>query len=584
MDTTTRVYQYGAVPTTQFPREGIDSMFQANVLWNRLVEAHNRSRDRLEKARAAADAEYALISESIRLADAAVDAAYTAKREARAKAGTKDATHPLIVEANAVIKARKAERAELWAKAKVARKRADAVIDRKDLNKAFNDECNAAGRVENTGGLGSVSAGAVLAYFKTARGEAFKNGDKLQFHRFDGTGFLAFRFRLTGSHVDGVPFSWLMSAGEDDDRPFVFTGRAEAKKPKLQLRVKVAGGRTAGSKVYACFDLILHRPVPEGAQVQNAKLLRRRIGDRFKYFIDLTLRLPAAQARPLAPASLGVDIGFRQHEDGTIRVATVGSSNAADGSEEVVVPKEVVNALAHVDALKGRLDDSAAALGPVLKPLLRPMAENPEHKFHKLAKSVAHMPGFATLSFEKAYKMGRIAQRYPEAFGETATAALVSWVMTNGHPYREMHNLRAKVLGRRKHLYRNVAASMVKTNRPIGIESLDLRKFAETKDSDNKLGNTARANRFLASPSEMLGAIRNAAQREGLQVVEVGAAYTSKTCSACGTVNRELKADKAWTCLECGTIHDRDENASVNIARRALKKLGIAQTSDDDPT
>jgi hypothetical protein len=38
-----------------------------------------------------------------------------------------------------------------------------------------------------------------------------------------------------------------------------------------------------------------------------------------------------------------------------------------------------------------------------------------------------------------------------------------------------MYNLRAKVLGRRKHLYRNAAASMVKKNRPIGIDSLDLR-------------------------------------------------------------------------------------------------------------
>lgn len=582
MSTTSRVYQYGAVPTRQFPKEGNDSLFQANQVWNRLVEAHNRSRDRLESARAAADAEYALIADSIRLADAAVDSAYMEKRKARAKAGTKDSTHPLIVEANAVIKVREAERVGLWAQAKAARKRADAAIDRKELDKAFVNECNAAVRVESTDGMGSDSAVAVLGYFKTARREAFKSGGKLQFHRFDGTGFLFFRFRLKGSTMDGVPFSWLMSSGEKDDRPFVFTGRTEAKKPRLHLRVKVAGGRSASSKVYAYFDVILHRPVPEGAQVQHGMLLRRRTGDRFRYLINLTLRLPAVQPQPLAPASLGIDIGFRLNEDGSIRVGMVGGSHATDGFEELVLPKEILDQLDHIDAIKGSLADSAAALGLVLKPLMRPIAENEEHKFNKLARSVANMPALVTLSFEKAYKMGRIAQRDPEAFGEQATDVLVSWISANGRRYREMHNLRAKALRRRKHLYRNYAARIVAMNRPIGIESLDLRRFAETRDSDNKLGNAVRARRFRASVSELLEAIRNAAQRQGLRVVEVSAAYTSKTCSDCDAVNRGLEADKTWTCRECGTIHDRDENATVNIARRTLEILGLPLGDHDD--
>ena len=119
-------------------------------------------------------------------------------------------------------------------------------------------------------------------------------------------------------------------------------------------------------------------------------------------------------------------------------------------------------------------------------------------------------------------------------------------------------------------------------NRPIGIESLDLRRFAETRDSDNKLGNAVRARRFRASVSELLEAIRNAAQRQGLRVVEVSAAYTSKTCSDCDAVNRGLEADKTWTCTECGTIHDRDENATVNIARRTLEILGLPLGDHDD--
>jgi putative transposase len=43
---------------------------------------------------------------------------------------------------------------------------------------------------------------------------------------------------------------------------------------------------------------------------------------------------------------------------------------------------------------------------------------------------------------------------------------------------------------------------------------------------------------------------------------------SSKTCSACGQVNGKLTlADRIWTCPECDTGHDRDENAGTNLAR-----------------
>jgi putative transposase len=42
---------------------------------------------------------------------------------------------------------------------------------------------------------------------------------------------------------------------------------------------------------------------------------------------------------------------------------------------------------------------------------------------------------------------------------------------------------------------------------------------------------------------------------------------SSKTCSACGQVNRDLTlTDRRWACPACGTLHDRDENAGTNLA------------------
>ena len=94
------------------------------------------------------------------------------------------------------------------------------------------------------------------------------------------------------------------------------------------------------------------------------------------------------------------------------------------------------------------------------------------------------------------------------------------------------------------------------------------------KDADNKLSNRALSNRFLVAPSELMGALQNAAEREGLAFVKVNAAYTSKTCHACGAISKKLSGDLVeWTCPACGVVHDRDINAAINIARAGFEKL-----------
>ena len=61
----------------------------------------------------------------------------------------------------------------------------------------------------------------------------------------------------------------------------------------------------------------------------------------------------------------------------------------------------------------------------------------------------------------------------------------------------------------------------------------------------------------------------------GVNVVKIDRwAPSSKTCSVCGHVNHGLKlGDREWTCVCCGTHHDRDYNASVNIKSFGLMAL-----------
>lgn len=48
---------------------------------------------------------------------------------------------------------------------------------------------------------------------------------------------------------------------------------------------------------------------------------------------------------------------------------------------------------------------------------------------------------------------------------------------------------------------------------------------------------------------------------------------SSKTCSVCQYIFKELSLkDRSWTCNSCGTKHDRDINAAINIMNFGLRK------------
>jgi transposase len=53
-------------------------------------------------------------------------------------------------------------------------------------------------------------------------------------------------------------------------------------------------------------------------------------------------------------------------------------------------------------------------------------------------------------------------------------------------------------------------------------------------------------------------------------------------CSECNWINQELTLkDRKWTCLCCGTTHDRDVNASKNILLQGLNILSGLGTNSD---
>ncbi|MYA35226.1 MAG: IS200/IS605 family element transposase accessory protein TnpB [Gammaproteobacteria bacterium] len=74
------------------------------------------------------------------------------------------------------------------------------------------------------------------------------------------------------------------------------------------------------------------------------------------------------------------------------------------------------------------------------------------------------------------------------------------------------------------------------------------------------------------------------AERAGGEVRRINPAYTSKTCSECGTVNETLKlSDRTFDCLACGHSLDRDLNAAINIRNKVYVSLPGGDTPGARP-
>ena len=70
-------------------------------------------------------------------------------------------------------------------------------------------------------------------------------------------------------------------------------------------------------------------------------------------------------------------------------------------------------------------------------------------------------------------------------------------------------------------------------------------------------------------------------QESGGILLNVNPRNTSKTCSECGCLHEgKMSLDiRTWTCLDCGTTHDRDANAARNIKAIAMDEINRVGTT-----
>lgn len=76
--------------------------------------------------------------------------------------------------------------------------------------------------------------------------------------------------------------------------------------------------------------------------------------------------------------------------------------------------------------------------------------------------------------------------------------------------------------------------------------------------------------------SELTRQLQYKAEWYGRTYVKIGRFVpSSQMCHVCGYQNKEIRdlSVRKWTCPQCGTEHDRDINAAINILHEGLKQI-----------
>ena len=86
--------------------------------------------------------------------------------------------------------------------------------------------------------------------------------------------------------------------------------------------------------------------------------------------------------------------------------------------------------------------------------------------------------------------------------------------------------------------------------------------------------NMCRATAMIAEKGYDWDKANEKLEEQGKKLVKVARFYpSSKRCSRCGKVKKELKLSERIYICECGNVMDRDKNAAVNIREEARRML-----------
>ncbi|MEV5825801.1 RNA-guided endonuclease TnpB family protein [Spirillospora sp. NPDC052242] len=129
---------------------------------------------------------------------------------------------------------------------------------------------------------------------------------------------------------------------------------------------------------------------------------------------------------------------------------------------------------------------------------------------------------------------------------------------------RKVARVHARIADRRHDFLHKLSSRLVHENQVVVIEDLNVRNMVKNHSLARAISD--------AGWRELRAMLEYKADWYGRELVVIDRWFpSSKTCSACGTLQKDMPLDvREWKCGGCGARHDRDVNAARNIVAAGL--------------
>jgi hypothetical protein len=399
-------------------------------------------------------------------------------------------------------------------------------------------------------------------------------GDPPRFQRYDGTGRLAVQIQAT------KPLTTDSVRGDRDQRLQV----TELPRKTDAIR-HVADGQRAGHKllyrwgasdvavrfrvgsdenrrpIWATFPVILHRPLPPGADVKWVYFIRRKMATSYRWQVVFVLSQDEWLAKQPAgvTGAAGLDVGWRKVEDG-LRVAVWQGTDGRQG--EIVIPQYRLDRWREVTEIQSARDLDFNAAKQTLQYHLRSTANVLPEWMREQAATLAQWRSPARLA---GYVLRWRDERH--AGDEVVFASLNDWRKRDKQAYQHQERLSARNQRWRDHFYREQLQALGSAYQRLFVERLNVSEMRRTPlpEEVNEVvvrhRNAAANGRLLALAGEIFEK----------NVGRVPAAGTTLRHAGCGYVNRGIDKGPQWLlCEQCGVEFDQDYNAAANLLAAGL--------------